>query len=160
MKTKQITIIICLTLLAACAPSQQAIQTAIAQMQSLWTPVPTHTPIVVTRVVTQLATRVVVQTPTPSNSICVPIEDISYSDNNTVIVQLQAYVSRMSGVKSVSYAIPERLFSNTSSELVHITYTNTEGKQFSMRFIIYNDEFGWKPAIFFIDGQCWIDPPH
>jgi len=41
MKTRQITIITCLIMLAACAPSQQTIQTAIAQTQAVWTPIPT-----------------------------------------------------------------------------------------------------------------------
>ena len=153
-------LILTLCLLASCTPSPQVIQTAIAQTQAAWTPAPTQTPQVVTMVVTQIATRVVVQTPTPAISICVPINDVSYSDNNTVIIQLQAYMSRLPDVKSVSEGIPERLFNNTSSELVHIIYTSTDGNQYAMRFIIYNDEFGWKPGIFFIDGQCWIDAPH
>ena len=65
----------------------------------------------------------------------------------------------MPGVQSVSYAIPERLYINTTSELVHINNTSTDGKLYSMRFIIYISEFGWMPGIFLIDGQCWIDPP-
>lgn len=76
-----------------------------------------------------------------------------------VIIQLQAYVSKMPDVESVSYAIPERLYTNTDSEIIFIRYTSNDGNVYSMRYIVYVNEFGWTPSIFSIDGQCWIDPP-
>jgi hypothetical protein len=102
----------------------------------------------------------VIQTPVPSGPNCGPITGVTYSDISKVIIQLQAYVSKMPDVKSISYAIPERLYSNTSSELVHITYVSTDGKVYSRRYIIYIEEFSWKEGIYSVDGQCWIDPPH
>jgi hypothetical protein len=108
-------------------------------------------------------TRVVVQTPTNQRSSddCKPITTMDYSDNSKVAILLQAYVAGLPGVKSVSLVIPERLYSNTMSELFHVSYTDaSDGKQYSKRYIVYLTEFGWKNAVFSIDGQCWIDPPH
>jgi hypothetical protein len=98
MNMKRITLIVGLATISIydCAPSQQTIQTGIEITQSAWTLVPSQTAQIETQIVTQIATRVVVQTPTPTNSKCVPITKVNYSDNNTVIVQNQAYVSRMS----------------------------------------------------------------
>jgi hypothetical protein len=45
------TLIIVLVLLAACTPSQQAIQTAIAGTESAWTPVPASTPTILAALV-------------------------------------------------------------------------------------------------------------
>jgi hypothetical protein len=166
MNKKVFPVIACLAIIfiSGCLPSTQSIQNAIAGTQAAWTTVPTQTPKIETRVetqvVTQIATRVVIQTPVPSGTSCVQITGVTYSDISKVIVQLQAYVSKMTDVQSVSYAIPERLYSNTSSELVHITYVSTDGKVYSRRYIIYIKEFSWKEGIYSVDGQCWIDPPH
>lgn len=76
------------------------------------------------------------------------------------MIQLQAYVSTLPSVRSVSYVIPERLYSNTKSQLFHVTYVaDNDGKVYSKRYIVYLAKFGWKNAVFSIDGQCWIDPP-
>jgi hypothetical protein len=166
MKKKSMTILIFLSTiyLAACSPFNSIVQSEISQTQAAWTVIPTQTPKVVnqivTKVVTQISVVVIIQTPTPSSSECEPITGVTYSDISKVIIQLQAYVSKMLDVKSISYAIPERLYSNTSSELVHITYVSTDGKVYSRRYIIYIKEFSWKEGIYSIDGQCWIDPPH
>jgi PBP1b-binding outer membrane lipoprotein LpoB len=166
MIKKGITIVLCLAtiFLAGCSPFNSLVQSAISETQAVWTIVPTQIPKIETRVetqvVTQIATRVVIQTPVPSGPNCGPITGVTYSDISKVIIQLQAYVSKMPDVKSISYAIPERLYSNTSSELVHITYVSTDGKVYSRRYIIYIEEFSWKEGIYSIDGQCWIDPPH
>lgn len=85
---------------------------------------------------------------------------MDYSDNNKVMILLQAYVSALPDVKSVSLVIPEKLYNNSTSQLFHVTYVSSaDGKVYSKRYIVYMQEFGWKNAVFSIDGQCWIDPP-
>lgn len=84
MIKKRLCILILLSLLvASCAPSQPAIQTAVAQTQIVWTPIPTQTPyatytlqptIVITKIVTETFTPVPTFTPsptTPSSNIMV-----------------------------------------------------------------------------------------
>jgi hypothetical protein len=83
-----------------------------------------------------------------------------YSDNSKVAVLLQAYVSQLPDVKTVSYTIPEKLYSNTLSEIFFVQYTSTDGKNYAKRYVVYMNEFGWKNGTFSLDGQCWIDPPH
>lgn len=86
---------------------------------------------------------------------------MDYSDNLKIAIQLQAYVLGLPSVKSVSYVILEKLYSNTLSELFYVRYVDSsDGKVYSRRYIGYIKEFGWKNAVFSIDGQCWIDPPH
>jgi hypothetical protein len=169
VKIKLITLPLAICLLVACAPSPQAIQVAIAQTQAVWTKVPTQTYYpsqtpypTSTPNPTIVVTKIFVWTPTPDNSKsgCKPIANMDYSDNSKVMIQLQAYVGTFSDVRSVSYVIPEQLYSNTKSQLFHVEYVSaTDGKVYSKRYIVYLTEFGWKNAVFSIDGQCWIDPP-
>jgi hypothetical protein len=154
-------------LLAACAPSPQAIQAAVAGTQAAWTQVPTQTAYATyTAYPTQtkvIVTKVFVWTPTAvtDNNNCKPIAGVDYSNNSKIAIQLQAYVAGLPNVKSVSYVIPEKLYSNTLSQLFHVTYVDsTDGKVYSRRYIVYVHEFGWKNGVFSIAGQCWIDPPH
>jgi hypothetical protein len=87
--------------------------------------------------------------------------NMDYSDNSKIALRLQSFVSGLSFVKSVSYVIPERLYSNTLSQLYHVTYVDkSDGQVYSKRYIVYVTEFGWKQGVFSIDEQCWIDPPH
>jgi hypothetical protein len=163
-KSKFLFLLLSLVFLASCTPSQQAILTALAETKEAWTPIPTQTayPTLTPRP-TIAITKVVVWTPTPNNlsSDCKPITNMNYSDNSKVAILLQAYVSTLPNVKSVSYIIPERLYINTLSQLFHVNYVDsTDGKVYSKRYIVYLTEFGWKNAVFSIDGQCWIDQPH
>ena len=68
------TLILVISIISACAPSPQAIQTAIAETQAVWTKIPpsipqsTFTPQPTYTVQPAIVvTRVVVQTPTPLN---------------------------------------------------------------------------------------------
>jgi hypothetical protein len=170
---KKIVLTLVSILLAACAPSSQALQTAIAQTQAVWTPIPTQTPYPTpTPYPTQtfyptptklIVTRVMVWTPTYEKYYddCKPILTMDYSDRSKMMIDLQAYVGGLPDVKSVSYLIPEKLYNNTISESFHVTYVaSKDGKLYSKRYIVYSSEFGWKKGVFSIDGQCWIDSPH
>lgn len=164
-------------IICSCAPSSIAIQNAIASTRAVWTTVPSQTPYpTLTPQYTQtpystltplIVTQVYVQTPTPDVSAwgCEPLTDMNYADNSKAAVLLQAYVSKLSGVRSVSYTIPERLYSNVLSQIIFVSFVNEkDGKVYSKRFIVYMDEdpkldLGWKNGVFSIDGQCWIDGP-
>ena len=162
-KIRYLTFSILICMSAACG-TQQSIQSAISQTQAAWTPVPTQTAYpTLSPAPAILVTQVVVWTPTPENldSACKPITNMDYSDNTKVMILLQAYVSALPGVKTVSLVIPEKLYNNSTSQLFYIHYVSSDdGKVYSKRYIVYLKEFGWKNAVFSIDGQCWIDPPH
>ncbi|MGA2490077.1 MAG: hypothetical protein ABSF99_07800 [Anaerolineales bacterium] len=167
MKKRRILLFVTL-LLAACVPIHTNIevgvniQTAIAQTQAVWTPVSTYTPQpTFTPQSTLVINRALILPPTPRNpGACKPLTTLDYSDISKIAVQLQTYVSQLPDVKSVSSAIPEKLYSNTRSELFFVEYTSTDGQNYAKRYIVYMKEFGWQNATFSIDGQCWIDSPH
>jgi hypothetical protein len=161
---RTISLIALAILLVACSPSQQVIQTAVAgtlgALPSQTPLYPTYKPAVFINTV--IVTRVVVQTPTFNSSRsadCIPITNMVYSDNSTVAILLQAYVSQLPDVKAVSYTIPEKIYSNSLSEIFFVQYTSTDGKNYAKRYVVYMDEFGWQNGTFSLDGQCWIDPP-
>ena len=86
---------------------------------------------------------------------------MDYTDNPSAILMLQAYVAKLPGVRTVSYTINEKLYSNSLSQLVHVTYIAEEdGKVYSKRYIVFLDEYSWFEGVFSIDGQCWVDGPH
>lgn len=149
--------------MTACSLLPQAIATAIAGTQAVWTPIPTQTAYPsLTPLPTIVVTKIVIWTPAPKyqDSLCKPITNMDYSDNSKVALLLQAYVAGLPGVESVSYVYPERLYPNTLSESFHVSYIDSnDGNLYSKRYIVYLTEFGWENAVFSIDGQCWIDPP-
>jgi hypothetical protein len=105
--------------------------------------------------------KVFTPTPNMNDPACVPIKNMDYSNTNNLRVLLQAYVSSLSDVKSVSYTVGERLYNNTVSQIIFVNYVlKDDGQVYSKRYIVYMKEFGWKKGIFSFDGQCWIDPPH
>jgi hypothetical protein len=151
----------------ATTAAPHTIQTAIARTQAAWTPIPSQTPYPTqTPYSTQtpaIVTRVYVATPTvsPNDENCKPITNMHYSDRSKMMIDLQAYVAGLSYVKSVSYVIPEKVYTNSTSELFFVTFVSSnDGQRYSKRYIVYVRELGWQNAVFSIDGQCWIDPPH
>ena len=165
-------IMIVMIVSACSSPTLQPIQTSVPTqtLRPTYTPYPTLTvwptytsyP-TVTPQPTIVVTRVVVQTPTPdiSNSRCVPMTNMDYSDNSKAFILLQAYVASLPDVRQVSYTIPERLYNNSLSHIVHVTYvSDSDGRIYSKRYIVYVKEFGWSDGVFSIDGQCWVDGPH
>jgi hypothetical protein len=86
--------------------------------------------------------------------------NMDYTNNSTAAIRLQNFLSTMPDVREVSYVIPERIYSNTLSQLYYVTYVSkTDGQVYSRRFIVYQAEFGWSKGTFDMDGQCWLDKP-
>lgn len=169
-------LVICLFSIVSCGPSSEELMVAVKGTIDAFTPLPTFTPNATftpystytpyptaTSEPTIAITRIVVQTPTPnlSNSNCKPIAIMDYSNNTKAFTMLQAHVATLPDVRSVSYTINERLYSNSLSHLVFVRYvSDSDGEVYSKRYIVYVDEFGWAEGVFSIDGQCWVDGPH
>jgi hypothetical protein len=165
---KQFIIILMGFIMSACSISDAVFETAIAKTQAEWTPIytqtsyPTSTPMPTYTPVPTIV-KIVVQTPRPRNpeTLCKPIKNVNYSTIWKSISSLQAYLGQFDDVRSTSNALPEKLYSNSESYIVHMRYiSDSDGEVYSRRFMIYVTEFSWKSGIFSIDGQCWIDPPH
>ncbi|MDW7755473.1 MAG: hypothetical protein SCH68_09935 [Brevefilum sp.] len=168
--------LVALLLLVSCSPSPSVVQTEVAEVVNAFTPYPTYTPFFTltpystytpyptsTPEPTIAVTRVVVQSPTPnfSGDDCKPMAIMSYDNNTNAFAMLQAHVATLPDVRTVSYTINERLFSNSLSHIVFVRYVaDQDGEVYSKRYIVYLDEFGWSEGVFSVDGQCWIDGPH
>lgn len=163
-------IVILILLATGCGPTQGDFQKAVFATLTAYptvtpypslTPFPTYTPYATaTQQPALMVTRVVIQTPTPkyTDSQCKPMDKMDYSNNSKAALMLQSYVASLPGVRQVSYVIPEKLYSNTLSQLYHVTYVDdNDGKVYSKRYIVYMSELGWTPKVFSIDGQCWIN---
>jgi hypothetical protein len=169
-------IAILLFLITSCSPSTEELKIAIEGTMGAFTPLPTFTPNATltpystytpyptfTTQPTVAVTRMVIQTPTPnlSDSSCKPITTMDYSNNSKAFTMLQAYVATLPDVRSVSYTVNEKLYSNSLSHIVFVRYvSDSDGQVYSKRYIVYVDEFGWAEGVFSIDGQCWVDGPH
>ena len=106
--------------------------------------------------------QIQVQTTTPwyDTSACRPILNMMYVGLYKSIILLKAYIEEFPYVKVTTYGLPEQLYSSSMSHLVYIGYVDKfDGKTYSKRYIICENEFGWKESVFSSDGQCWIDPP-
>lgn len=159
-------------ILTSCSPTPEQIAGPVsstlaaiptATLYPTYTPLPTQTPYpTATTQPTVLATKIVVQTPTPRgvNDVCKSMEKMDYTDNSKVTLMLQAYVADLPGVKTVSYVIPEKLYDNSLSQIYYVTYVSEDdGSVYSKRYIAYMKEFGWRNGVFSIDGQCWVHGP-
>lgn len=148
-------------LCTSCAPSTEIINEAIQQTMVSWTPIPSQTPVpTYTPRPTIVITKMVTPTPKYKTSYCKPLTGMTYDQLWNSINILQTYMLSFSDVRTLSYAIPEQLYSNVRSNIVHITYVSKEdGETYSRRFIVYFDEQDWGRGVFSIDGQCWIDGP-
>lgn len=165
---KQIIIVVMLFFLSSCTISDAIVQTAIAETQAIWTPIstqtsyPTSTPMPTYTPIPTIV-KIVLQTPIPRypDTLCKPIKDVNYSTIWKSISSLQAYLGQFDDVRSTSNALPEKMYSNSDSYIVHMRYvSDSDGEVYSRRFMIYVTEFSWQKGVFSIDGQCWIDPPH
>lgn len=88
MKKKSALIVAAILILSACAPSAESIQQAIAQTQTVWTPIPTQTAyptytavptIFVTKIVTPTFTPTPIFTPTVTNTPAPTIDPMKKS---------------------------------------------------------------------------------
>jgi DNA repair exonuclease SbcCD ATPase subunit len=92
--------------------------------------------------------------------LCSKQIEMDYSSVLSASSRLIGYVSSLPNVAHVGTTLRNTLWNNADSKVHIITYTDREdGGYYSMQFLVYMDEFGWEPATFFIDGQCWVDPP-
>ena len=169
-----------LVLLASCAPSEEALQSHLADTVEAFTPVPTQTAyptqtamatytpyptatMAPTVAITEIVEVEVAVTPTPDllNIDCWPIEDMDYTNNTVAFKKLQEHVGSLPGVRQYSYTVNEKLYSNSLSHIVHVLFVaDDDGQVYSKRYIVYLDELGWSEGVFSIDGQCWVDGPH
>lgn len=96
-----------------------------------------------------------------SKNICdQQITDMKYTNVLDASTILAAWWAKQPGVESVGTPYRDKIWSNALSGLHGITYTNSDDhQQYVEHFMVFFNEFGMKPGVFWIKGQCWLDPP-
>jgi hypothetical protein len=87
------------------------------------------------------------------------IVGMDYKNILNASIKLQAYMTGDPGVKQVSLTMRNSLWDNAKTKVHVIRYTDPKGDVYSKQFIVYFDEYGFRPSVFSIDGQCWVNAP-
>jgi len=73
---------------------------------------------------------------------------------------LAAWWARQPGVERVQGTYRDTIWSNANTKIHAIRYIASEDhKPYVEHFLVYFREFGMKPAVFWVGGQCWLDAP-
>jgi len=88
------------------------------------------------------------------------ITDMKYENVMDASTILAAWWARQPEVESVNTPYRDKIWSNALSQVHGIRFKSSEDhEQYVEHFMVYFDEFGMTPAIFWIGGQCWLDAP-
>jgi outer membrane murein-binding lipoprotein Lpp len=88
------------------------------------------------------------------------INDMKYDDVMSASTILSAWFATRPDTKQVHTPYRDKIWNNALSQLHGITYTSeADNQQYVEHFMVYFDEFGFTPSVFWIGGQCWLDPP-
>ena len=85
--------------------------------------------------------------------------NMDYSSIQSSSSRLQGFVANLHDTDHVSFAVRNTLWNNADSKIHGITYVSDDGKTYSRQFLVFVNELGWEEGTFYIDGQCWLDPP-
>jgi hypothetical protein len=88
------------------------------------------------------------------------ITDMKYDSVMDASTILAAWFTRQPDTDSVHTPYRDKIWNNALSQLHGITYTSkADHEQYVEHFMVYFDEFGFTPSVFWIGGQCWLDAP-
>lgn len=135
---KILLVFVALLALSACAPSPEAIQTAVAQTQSAWTPIPTQTPyptytpaptVFATRISTRIVQKLVTATPRPDFTLV--HEFTGTGKGTTDLFELQTGIVRVEWeyIGSSNFAFYIRRLDNDAEDMLENTIGNASGQQ-------------------------------
>lgn len=85
--------------------------------------------------------------------------NMDYSSIQSSSSRLQGFVANLPGTDHISYAIRNTLWNNADSKIHGIRYVSDDGNTYSTQFLVYVNELAMKQGTFYIDDQCWLDPP-
>lgn len=88
------------------------------------------------------------------------ITDMKYGNINDASTIIAAWWARQPDVASTHGTYRDHIWSNADTKIHAVRYTSSADNQpYVEHFLIYFREFGMKPAVFWIKGQCWLDRP-
>ncbi len=88
------------------------------------------------------------------------IPDMKYENIPDASTILMAWWARQPDVQSTNGTYRDTIWSNAETKIHAVMYTSrSDNKQYVEHFLVYFDEFGMSPALFWVKGQCWLDAP-
>lgn len=94
--------------------------------------------------------------------ICnIQIDDMKYDNILNISTYLAGWYAQLPGIQSVQLTYRDSIWNNTDTKIHSVTYTDaSDHQQYVDHFLVYFDEFGWNPSIFWLSEQCWLDSPY
>lgn len=88
------------------------------------------------------------------------ITDMKYGNIMDASTILSAWWAKQPNVEQVGTPYRDKIWSNAMTQIHGIRFTSSEDHEpYVEHFLVYFDEFEMKPGVFWIGGQCWLDPP-
>jgi chromosome segregation ATPase len=73
---------------------------------------------------------------------------------------MSAWWAQQPNVKRVTGSYRDKIWSNALTGIHGINYIyEVDNQEYVEHFLVYFDDFGMKPGVFWIKGQCWLDTP-
>jgi predicted nuclease with TOPRIM domain len=91
--------------------------------------------------------------------ICDENLDMDYSGVMAATSRLMSFVDGLPDTEHISTGFRNTLWSNADSKIYGIRYVSEDGETYARQFLVYFNELGFTPAVFYVDGQCWLDVP-
>ncbi|MCW5887966.1 MAG: hypothetical protein KIT07_07550 [Anaerolineales bacterium] len=88
------------------------------------------------------------------------ITDMKYSNVLDASTIIAAWWATQSNVASTHGTYRDHIWSNADTKIHAVRFTSSvDQQQYVEHFLIYFSEFGMKPGVFWVGGQCWLDAP-
>ena len=94
--------------------------------------------------------------------ICnIQINDMKFDNILNISTFLAGWYAQLPGIQSVQGTYRDSIWNNTDTKIHSVNYTDaSDHQQYVDHFLVYFDEFGWNPSIFWLSRQCWLDSPY
>ena len=88
------------------------------------------------------------------------LTDMKYQNILDASTILSAWLVRQSNVETVQGTYRDSIWSNADTKIHAVRFVSSDDhKPYVDHFLVYFNEFGMKPGVFWVKGQCWLDAP-
>jgi ABC-type phosphate transport system auxiliary subunit len=88
------------------------------------------------------------------------LDDMKYQNILDASTILSAWWARQPGVETVQGTYRDSIWSNADTKIHAVRFVSSQDHQpYVEHFLVYFDEFGMDPGVFWVGGQCWLDVP-
>jgi predicted nuclease with TOPRIM domain len=88
------------------------------------------------------------------------LDQMEYNNIFDASTILAGWWALQPSVSSVRGTYRDHIWSNADTKIHAIQFiSSNDNEQYVEHFLVYFDEFGMKPGVFWVGGQCWLDVP-